>query len=132
MPCNRSARLSSIEAHEAVEIWWERLMTGIILSVPVRLFLKEFIPGDYAMLAKNPNYWGHDDNKIPGNQLPYIDRLKIIIIRNKAAAVEALRAGKIDALDELFTSEAEEIRKDESRTLVQVSVCGAQMRLLWI
>jgi ABC-type transport system substrate-binding protein len=110
--------LSSIEAHEAVEKWgnlddWHHAIgTGPFI-------LKDFIPGDSATLVRNPNYWGHDEPN-PKNQLPYIDTLKVIIIRDKAAAVEALQTGKIDALDGLLPAETEEIRKNNPE-LLQVS-----------
>ena len=54
--------LASLEAHEAVEKWgnlddWHSAIgTGPFI-------LKDFVPGKSATLVKNPNYWGHDDEK---------------------------------------------------------------------
>ena len=107
--------LASIEAHEAVEKWgglddWHHAIgTGPFI-------LKDFVPGSSATLIKNPNYWDHDE-KNPQNQLPYIDTLKIHIIPDKAEAIEALRAGKIDALDGLLPTEAQEIQKTNPELL---------------
>ena len=107
--------LASVEAREAVEKWgdvkdWHHAIgTGPFI-------LKDFVPGNSATLVKNPNYWGHDE-RFTRNQLPYIDILKILIIPEKTAAIEALRAGKIDALDELLPSQAEEIRKTNPELL---------------
>ena len=78
--------------------------------------MKDFVPGNSATLVKNPNYWGHDEH-YPQNQLPYIDTLKILIIPDNAAAIEALRAGKIDALDGLLPSQAKEIKKTNPEIL---------------
>ena len=107
--------LASIEAHEAVEKWgglddWHHAIgTGPFI-------LKDFVPGSSATLIKNPNYWDHDE-KNPQNQLPYIDTLKILIIPDKAEAIEALRAGKIDALDEVLPTQAQEIQKTNPELL---------------
>ena len=107
--------LASIEAHEAVEKWgglddWHHAIgTGPFI-------LKDFVPGSSATLIKNPNYWDHDE-KNPQNQLPYIDTLKFLIIPDKTEAIEALRAGKIDVLDEISFKQAQEIRKTNPELL---------------
>ena len=107
--------LASIEPREAVEKWgnlddWHHAIgTGPFI-------LKDFVPNDSATLVRNPNYWGHDE-KNSQNQLPYIDTLKILIIPEKAKAIEALRAGKIDALDGLTPSEADAIQKTNPELL---------------
>ena len=107
--------LASIEAREAVEKWgdvkdWRHAIgTGPFI-------LQDFVHNDSATMVRNPKYWGHDEQNSK-NQLPYINTLKIHIIPEKAAAIEALRAGKIDALDELLPSQAEEIRKTNPELL---------------
>ena len=107
--------LASIEAHETVEKWgslddWHHAIgTGPFI-------LKDFVHGSSATLIKNPNYWGYDDKNLH-NRLPYIDTLKIHIIPDKAEAIEALCAGKIDALDGLLPSEAEKIQKTNPELL---------------
>ena len=107
--------LASIEAREAVEKWgnlddWHHAIgTGPFI-------LKDVIQGNSATLVKNPDYWGHDEQNT-GNQLPYIDSLKLLIIPDKAAAIEALRAGQIDALDGLTPAEADAIKKTNPELL---------------
>jgi peptide/nickel transport system substrate-binding protein len=107
--------LASIESSEAVEKWgdlkdWHHAIgTGPFI-------LKDFIPGKSATLIKNHDYWGYDEQN-PKNKLPYVDTLKILIIPEKADAIEALRAGKIDALDELLPSEVEELQKTNPELL---------------
>ena len=107
--------LASIEAREAVEKWgnlddWHHVIgTGPFI-------LKDVIQGNSATLVKNPDYWGHDEQNT-GNQLPYIDSLKLLIIPDKAAAIEALRAGQIDALDGLTPAEADAIKKTNPELL---------------
>ena len=107
--------LGAIEPPEAVEKWgdigdWHHAIgTGPFI-------LKDFVPGSEATLVKNPNYWGHDE-RYPQNQLPYIDKLKILIIPDTAMALEALRTGKIDALDGLLPSQAQAVQKTNPEIL---------------
>ena len=44
---------------------------------------------------KNPNYW-KDDEKFPGNRLPYADGLKGVFMPEDATKLAAMRTGKID------------------------------------
>jgi peptide/nickel transport system substrate-binding protein len=110
--------LASIEAPEAVEKWgnlddWHHAIgTGPFI-------LKDFVPGNSVTLVKNPTYWGHDEQN-PQNQLPYVDTLKILIIPDKAEAIEALCAGEIDVLDEISYKQAQKIIKTNPE-LLQVS-----------
>ena len=108
----------SIEAHEAVEKWGD--LTDWHHAIGTGPFiLKEFIPGISATLIGNPNYWGHD-NKNSGNQLPYVDTLKIHIIPDKIHAIAALRAGKIDALDGILPYQAKDL-KNTNPELLQIT-----------
>ena len=107
--------LASLEAHEAVEKW-ENLDDWHSAIGTGPFILKDFLPGNSATLVKNPNYWGHDERN-PHNQLPYVDTLKILIIPDKAEAIAALCAGKIDALDELLPSQVQEILKTNPELL---------------
>jgi peptide/nickel transport system substrate-binding protein len=59
--------------------------------------VESFSPEDRMVLKRNPNYWRDDDQ---GNPLPYLDGLELIVIPDKAAAMEALRSGQIDFLYE--------------------------------
>jgi len=59
-----------------------------------------WIPTDYvrdssASFRKNPDYW-QDDPNLPGNQLPYADRLLVLSILDQATYLAALRTAKLD------------------------------------
>ncbi len=59
--------------------------------------LKDFVPGSAATLARNPNYW--DKNPIgpgKGDQLPYLDAVRLLIIIDPSTRLAALRTAKID------------------------------------
>jgi len=45
--------------------------------------------------VKNPDYWCNDE-KFPQNKLPYVDKIKSLIIPDYQTRLAALRAGKVD------------------------------------
>ncbi len=44
--------------------------------------------------AKNPVYWGYDE-KFPQNKIPYVDKVRLLVIPDVQTQIAALRAGKI-------------------------------------
>jgi len=57
--------------------------------------LTDLVEGSSMTLTKNPNYWS-DDEKYPGNRLPYVDELSVKVMPEPATRIAALRSGKID------------------------------------
>jgi len=60
--------------------------------------LKDFVSGSTLTFARNPNYW--DKNPIgpgKGDQLPYVDGVKVYIIADSSTYHSAIRTGKLDA-----------------------------------
>jgi peptide/nickel transport system substrate-binding protein len=98
-----------IEAPEAVQKWkelndWHRAIgTGAFI-------LQEYLPGSSATLVKNPNYWGHDE-RYPENKLPYVNKLKFLVIPDDSEAMEAMRGGKIDVIEGLSFQQAQAMQK---------------------
>jgi peptide/nickel transport system substrate-binding protein len=59
--------------------------------------LTDYTPGSSLTYKKNPNYWGTDPcGPGKGNQLPYVDECKQLIITDASTQTAALRTGKID------------------------------------
>jgi peptide/nickel transport system substrate-binding protein len=59
--------------------------------------ITDYVPGSVVTLKKNPNYWGKDPiGPGKGNQLPYIDELRYLIIPDASTQEAAMRTGKID------------------------------------
>ena len=110
-----NALVQCLEAREAVEKWgdvsdWHHAMgTGPFI-------LQNFIPGSSATLVKNISYWGYDE-RYPQNNLPYVDKLKILIIPDDATALAAMRAGKIDIIEGISLEQAQEIQKTNPEIL---------------
>ena len=106
-----------IEAREAVEKWgdlsdWRHAIgTGPFI-------LQDFATGSMATLVKNPDYWGHDERR-PQNQLPYVDKVKILIVPDKGKALEMFLAGKIDVIESISGEQAEAIKNSHPK-IVQV------------
>lgn len=62
-------------------------------------FLTDFVSNSSVTFQKNPKYWRTDPlGPGKGNQLPYSDGVKVLIIPDVSTAVSALRTGKIDIL----------------------------------
>ena len=77
-----------IQEHGDVKDWRNLVGTGPYL-------LTDWTEGSSITLQKNPNYW-KDDEKYPGNRLPYIDELQGLFILEEATRLAGLRSGKID------------------------------------
>ena len=64
-------------------------------SAPAPIELVDSVEDTSFTWRKNPNYWGFDE-KYPENRLPYIDKIKVLIMPEEATRVAAMRAGKAD------------------------------------
>jgi peptide/nickel transport system substrate-binding protein len=61
--------------------------------------LTDFVENGSATLARNPNYWGKDPiGPGKGNQIPYVDGVKVLIIPDASTREAALRTGRIDRI----------------------------------
>jgi ABC-type transport system substrate-binding protein len=57
--------------------------------------MDEFVSGISVTFDRNPNYW-KDDEKFPGNRLPYVDRLVMLVMGDQATRLAALRSAQVD------------------------------------
>ena len=79
--------------------------------------MDEFVSGVSVTYDRNSNYW-KDDEKYPGNRLPYADKLVQIMMSDEATRLAALRSGQIDISGETGVSRiksivnAVQLRKD--------------------
>ncbi|MBI4188127.1 MAG: ABC transporter substrate-binding protein [Chloroflexi bacterium] len=61
--------------------------------------LTDVVQGSSATLVRNPNYWERDPiGPGKGNQLPYLDRIKFVIVADSSTRQAGFRTGKIDIL----------------------------------
>lgn len=57
-------------------------------------YVKDWKPGQYVELARNPYFWGKD---VCGNKYPYVDTVKLMYLPDDNTRVTELRGGQIDA-----------------------------------
>jgi peptide/nickel transport system substrate-binding protein len=72
--------------------------------------LNDFVSGASATLVKNPNYWGYDEHYTQ-NKLPYIDTVKYLILLDDDAAMAAMRAGKIDIMEQISPLQVQAMKR---------------------
>ena len=83
-----------VEKYESMQDWHTSVGTGAFI-------LTDFVAGSSATLVRNDNYWQKDPiGPGKGNQLPYLDGVKYIIITDASAREAAFRTAKVD----LYTS----------------------------
>ncbi|MBI2829931.1 MAG: ABC transporter substrate-binding protein [Chloroflexi bacterium] len=74
--------------------------------------LTEVVPGSGATFVRNPNYWMKDPiGPGKGNQLPYLDGVKILVITDASTRYAAFRTAKIDQISAVDWEEAGRLRK---------------------
>ncbi len=74
--------------------------------------LEDWTPNTSITFGRNPNYWGVNPvgpNK--GDQLPYVDRVKRLIIPDTSTALAAFRTGKMDFYGPVTYDQFEELRR---------------------
>ena len=99
---------SSIECSDAVAAygnlnnWHDAIGTGPFI-------LTDWVDGTAATLTANPNYWGYDE-RYPQNKLPYVDKLVLLVMPSDVISLAALRTGKIDAMDQMTSIVANQLK----------------------
>jgi peptide/nickel transport system substrate-binding protein len=73
-------------------------------------FLAEYQPGQYVRLARNPNYWKHDD---AGKQLPYLDSVRIDIQQNHDIELNRFLRGENHIVEHLDPASFDRVEKEK-------------------
>jgi peptide/nickel transport system substrate-binding protein len=80
--------------------------------------LSEYVPGSLITQIRNPGYWEKDPvGPGTGNQLPYLDNVRQLIIPDASTRLAALRTAKIDWISNLTADDAANAKKGTSRLL---------------
>jgi peptide/nickel transport system substrate-binding protein len=77
---------------------WDITIAPADLAVTGAFMLKEFVPNQRTILARNPHYWKKDK---AGAQLPYLDELVIEAIPDANTALLKFQQGEVDLMDNL-------------------------------
>lgn len=95
--------LIEVLGDRAFEDWKNAIGTGAFM-------MEDYVAGTGGSVVRNPNYWGYDERH-PDNRLPYLDRIKILIIQDSSTANAALRTGKINTIGGLNWEIGEQMMK---------------------
>jgi len=115
-----------IEKYGSMREWENNVGTGPYM-------IKDYVSGSAATLEKNPNYWMTDPvGPGKGNQLPYIDEVKWLIIPDNSTRQAGLRSGKIDRLSDVTYEDSKMLDSTtkglEKKALARLSVKPIYMR----
>jgi len=102
----QSGELMVIIPPEVDEKWGDMNdWTRVIGTGPFTI--EDYVPMSALTLKRNPNYW-MDDPLRPGNQLPYVDYVKLHVIEDASTRIAGLRTAKLDTL-RLSFDDAEDV-----------------------
>ena len=85
-----------VEEHGDIQDWRNLVGTGPFM-------LADWVDGSSMTWEKNPNYWGTDE-KFPENQLPYADATRVLVMKDEATRIAAMRTAKGDYMGWLANS----------------------------
>lgn len=95
-----------IEKYGNMRDWKNSVGTGPFM-------LRDYVLGSAATLVRNPNYWMKDPvGPGKGNQLPYLDEVKWLIIPDASTRMAAFRTGKIDQLMDVNYEDSKQLTKN--------------------
>jgi len=86
--------------------------------------LKEYVPGNKAILVRNPNYFEKG--------LPYLDEVHQIYIKEYAAQISALKTGEIDIMYFAPSEIIGQLQKDPNVEVKIVSAPSFQPMIMWV
>jgi peptide/nickel transport system substrate-binding protein len=99
--------------------WKNALGTGAFM-------LTDYVSGTSMTMARNPNYWQVDPvGPGKGNQLPYIDGLKFLVIPDLSTRMVAFRTGKIDVLPAITWEDLPELESTMPYKFERAQTFGA-------
>ncbi len=97
-----------VQKYGSVVRWDLQVGTGPFL-------LTDYVESSSLTFARNPKYWEKDPiGPGKGNQLPYVDGVKILMITDASTQQAALRTGKVDQLVFGMLDDAEAVKKTTS------------------
>ena len=94
-----------VQKYGSMQDWRVSVGTGPFM-------LTDFVADSSATLVKNPNYWDKDPvGPGKGNQLPYIDGVKYLLVLDTSTTLAALRTAKADVMRNVAWEDAQNVLK---------------------
>lgn len=104
-----------VEKYGDMESWRRNVGTGSFI-------LANVVPGSVMEMVKNQNYYQKDPvGPGKGNQLPYLDGVKFLVLPDASTRQAALRTGKIDQMSSVSREDAATQKKTAPQLLEYVS-----------
>ena len=95
-----------IKEHGDAHDWRNLVGTGPTM-------LTDLTQGSSITWDKNPDYWAYDE-KYPENRLPYIDRLRALVMPEVATQLAALRTAQVDYVGQLGQTQIKSLDQVDS------------------
>ena len=84
---------------------------------------EEWVEGEYVSVIKNENYWNKDAQ-------PYFDRVKFVVMSDKATLISAFKSGEVDYYSNLSTTDREALENTADVELLEVNTNKTQIMFL--
>lgn len=105
-----------VEKYGDIQDWRNAVGTGPYM-------LTDFVPGSYATLIKNPDYWHKNPCGLgKGDQLPYIDEIEMLIIPDLSTRLATVRTGKADMIAGIEQADAKGLISTASQLKYRTSL----------
>jgi peptide/nickel transport system substrate-binding protein len=99
--------------------WYESVGTGPFI-------LTDFVPASSSTFIRNPNYWEKDPvGESLGNQLPYLDGVKYIVITDISSQLAAIRTAKVDIIHDVGWENAVDLQSRNPEILFKKFYAGS-------
>ena len=93
-----------VEKYGDLDEWENQVGTG-------PFYITDYVSDSFCNTVRNDNFWMTDPvGPGQGNQLPYVDRVKVMVITDASTRLAALRTGKVDQMVPLSYDQADELR----------------------
>jgi len=99
-----------VQKYGTSNAWQDQVGTGPYI-------LKDFVNDSSATYQRNPNYWETDPvGPGKGNQLPYAEQIKYLVIPDLSTTLAAFRTGKVDRLTGVMLEDGQNMLKTNPQT----------------
>ena len=88
--------------------------------------LTDFVPSSTSTFVRNPNYWEKDPvGEGMGNQLPYLNGVKLVYIPDVSSQLAAIRTAKVDIMHGVSWEDAATLRQTSPQLLYKKFYAGS-------
>lgn len=86
--------------------------------------LSEYVPNQRIILTKNPYYWRKDAK---GRNLPYLDKVNIVIVEDRNTSFLKLMAGELDTIEEVRGEDVASILEKKEELKLELYNAGPEV-----